>query len=187
VPYFNTKDIAAISICSALWGVLNTLLSPVFFRTFGLPFLCDLIGFSVLIIAAWWIRKFGAITVISLISTAINFALGGGIQFLGFTAAGIFFDLAIRVLGFNNIFKKPVYTVTSMMTLSIASAGIAGYLIGIFFMVGPALAKWGGVLGWAGLHVVGGVTGGVIGVFLVLSLTNRKVVPSNHFTQSKKE
>jgi hypothetical protein len=184
--YFKTRDIAAISICSALWGVLNTILSPVFFQMFGLPILCDLIGFSVLIIAAWWIRKFGAITIIGLISTIINFSLGGGIHFLGFTAASIFFDVATRFIGYNLSFKKPVFTVTSMMGVSIVSAGIAGYVIGTFLMIGPALTSWGGVLGWAGLHMVGGIIGGVIGAFLVVSLTARIVSPNGYMEQRKK-
>jgi hypothetical protein len=148
---------------------------------FGLPFLCDLIGFSVLILAAWWIRKFGAITMIGLIATAINFALGGGIQFLGFTVASIFFDLATRLIGNNFLFKKPTFTVVNLMVVSILSAAIAGYLIGTFFRTGaPGLSKSGGVLGWAGLHAVGGVLGGVIGTFLISALNSRKIVPNNH-------
>jgi hypothetical protein len=186
MTYFNTRDIAAISICSALWGVLNTILSPVFFQMFGLPILCDLIGFSVLILAAWWVRKFGAITMIGIISTVINFSLGGGIHFLGFTAASIFFDFATRLIGYNLSFKKPVYAITSMMSVSIASAAIAGYLIGTFFMVGPALTSWGGVLGWAGLHMVGGIIGGIIGAFLVVSLTTRKVAPNGIWSNQKR-
>ena len=187
MPYFNTRDIAAIAICSALWGVLNSILSPIFFRMFGLPFLCDLIGFSVLILAAWWIRKFGAIMIIGLITTAINFALGGGIHFIGFTAASIFFDLAIRIIGFNNVFKKTAYVIPSMLAVAIASAGLAGYIIGTFFMVGPALVNWGGILGWAGLHMVGGVIGGIIGVFLITALTTRKVAPNGHVEPPKKQ
>jgi hypothetical protein len=153
---------------------------------FGLPFLCDLIGFSVLILAAWWIRKFGAITIIGLITTLINFAFNGGIFFLGFTAAAIFFDVAIRVIGFNNAFKKTTYTAVSMMAVSIASAGLAGYVIGAFFMAGPALVNWGGVIGWAGLHIVGGVIGGVIGAFLIVALTARNVSPNGNAEQQKK-
>ena len=185
--YFNTRDIAAIAICAALWGVLNTLFSPIFFRMFGLPFLCDLIGFSVLILAAWWIRKFGAITIIGLIATAINFALGGNIFFIGFTAASIFFDLTTRLIGYNNSFKKPAYTTISMMIVSTASAALAGYIIGTFFMAAPAMINSGGVLGWAGLHAVGGVIGGVIGTFLIVALTNRNVMANDHVQQQKNE
>jgi hypothetical protein len=185
--YFNTRDIAAIAICAALWGVLNTLFSPIFFRMFGLPFLCDLIGFSVLILATWWIRKFGAITIIGLIATAINFALGGNIFFIGFTAASIFFDLTTRLIGYNNSFKKPAYTTISMMIVSIASAALAGYIIGIFFMAAPVMINSGGVLGWTGLHMIGGVIGGAIGTFLIVALTTRKVMANGHVQQQKNE
>jgi len=177
MPYFNSRDVAAIAMCAALWGVLNSIFAPAFFRMFNLPFLCDLIGFSVLTIAAWWIRKFGAITVIGLVATVINFVfVPGGVHFLGFTAASVFFDLITRLVGYDNSFRKSIFTVTSMMIISISSAALAGYIIGTFFMAGTALLKWGGVLGWAGLHTIGGVIGGAIGTFLILSLNSRKVM-----------
>lgn len=179
MAYFNSLDLAAIAICSALWGVLNRFFAPIFFQMFGLPFLCDLIGFSVLIIAVWWIRKLGAITLIGVVATGISFALGGGIHFLGFTVASIFFDFATRIVGYNTSFKKSIYTILSMMTISIISAAMAGYVIGTFFMAGPALTNWGGVLGWAGLHAVGGIIGGIIGTFLVLALQSRMILVNN--------
>jgi len=150
-----------------------------FFRGTGMPFLCDLIGFAVLIIGAWWIRKPGALTIVGLISTAINFALGGGVQFLGFTVAAAFFDLVVAGIGYKRVFKKTSYT-TSMMLVAIASAAVAGAIIGAVFMTGaPLLAQWGGVAGWAGLHMIGGAIGGFIGITLVLALKKRKVAVYN--------
>ena len=180
MTYFNTRDVAAIAICAALWGVLNSIFAPVFFSMTHLPFFCDLIGFSVITLAAWWVRKLGAITIVGAIATVINFALvPNAVHFLGFTAASIFFDLTISVIGFNKPFSKKAYTVASMMPISILSAAFAGYIIGTFFMAGPALALVGGVLGWAGLHTVGGVVGGAIGVSLVTGLDARKVAVRN--------
>ena len=187
MAYFNTREIAAISLCATLWAVLNKIFAPIFFRMFGLPFLCDLIGFSILILAAWWIRKFGAITIIGLITTAITLALGGGVHFIGFTAASIFFDFATRIIGYNNSFKNLTFTILSMMTVSIVSAALAGYLIGSFFMAGPALANWGGVLGWAGLHTIGGVIGGAIGTSLIIALNSRNVLVNGQTKWQQKE
>jgi hypothetical protein len=176
MTYFNTRNVAAIAICAALWGVLNSIFAPLFFSMTHLPFFCDLIGFSVLTLAAWWIRKFGAITIVGLLATVINFALvPGAVHFLGFTVASIFFDVTISLVGFNKPFSKKAYTVASMMPISIVSAALAGYIIGTFFMAGPALAPVGGVLGWAGLHVIGGIVGGAIGTSLVTGLDARKV------------
>ncbi len=176
MPCFNTRDVAAIAICGALWGVLNTLFAPSFFRATGMPFLCDLIGFAVLILGAWWIRKFGALTIVGLIATAINFGLGGGVQFLGFTVAAVFFDVVMAVIGYGRAFNKPANTTITMMIVAIASAAVAGAIIGAVFMAGaPLLAQWGGVAGWAGLHMVGGVIGGIIGITLVLALKKRKI------------
>jgi hypothetical protein len=36
-------------------------------------------------------------------------------------------------------------------------------------------AQWGGVAGWAGLHMIGGVIGGIIGTTLVFALKKRKI------------
>jgi len=181
LTYFNTRDIAAIALSAALWGVLNAILSPVFFSITRLPFLCDLIGFSVLIFAAWWIRKPGAITFIGLIATVINFIIvPAGVHFLGFTVASVFFDAVASAAMYGGVFKKSVYTVVSMMGISVSSGALAGYLIGTFFMAAQAMANWGGVIGWAGLHAIGGVIGGIIGAFLVTALKNRKVTANNH-------
>jgi hypothetical protein len=176
MAYFSTRDIAAISICGALWGVVNTLFAPVFFRATGMPFLCDLIGFAILILGAWWIRKPGALTSIGVIATIINLAMGTGIQFLGFLAASLFFDLVASFIGYSRSFSKPVYTAVSMLLISVASAAVAGAIIGAIFMAGVSLLdQWGGVVGWVGLHMIGGVIGGFIGTTLVLALKKRRI------------
>jgi hypothetical protein len=181
MPYFNTRDVAAIAICASLWGILNSLFSPIFFSLFHLPFLCDVIGFSVLILAAWWTRKPGAIASIGAIATLINFALAPNpYHFLGFTVAAIFFDLVVSLVGYNRCFAKKLPAIFSMMPVSVASAFLAGYIIGSFFMVGsPVLAASGGALAWGGLHAVGGAIGGAIGTSLVIGLEARKVAPNN--------
>ena len=180
MTYFNTRDIAAIAICAALWGVINSIFAPVFFSMTHLPFFCDMIGFSVLILAAWWVRKFGAISIIGAIATLINFALvANPYHFLGFTAASIFFDLTIALVGFNKPFSKKAYTIASMMPISILSAALAGYIIGMFFMAGPTFAAMGGVIGWTGLHAIGGVIGGAVGTSLVTGLDARKIATKN--------
>ncbi|MBK5134015.1 hypothetical protein JJE00_06265, partial [Candidatus Bathyarchaeota archaeon] len=56
---------------------------------------------------------------------------------------------------------------------SIFSAGVAGYLIGIFLMPTMALTRQGGVLVWIGLHAFGGVIGGAIGIGLILTIRIR--------------
>ena len=186
LTYLNTRDVAAIAICGALWGVLNALFAPIFFAATGMPFLCDTIGFALLILAAWWIRKPGAVTIVGLIATPINLALGGGIQFLGFAVAATFFDVVISVIGYQRAFKSSTHTVASMMPVSVASAGVAGATIAAIFMAGvPLLAKWGGIAGWAGLHMIGAVIGGAIGTTLVLALKKRRIsvhgeTPSQH-------
>ena len=188
MTYFNSRDIAAIAMCASLWGVLNSIFSPLVFSITHLPILCDLIGFTVLTVAAWWIRKFGAITTIGLIATIINFILNPqALTFLGFTAAAFVFDLILALVGFNNFFRKSFNTATLAIIISTLSAAVAGFIIGSFFMAGPALSLWGGVSGWAGLHAVGGVVGGAIGATLVASLNSRKIIINGQMIHEQKK
>lgn len=186
MAYFNTRDIAAIAIYAALWGILNSIFSPMVFNLTHLPLLCDLIGFTVLTIAAWWIRKAGAISVIGISATFINFALSPqAITFLGFTAAAIVFDFISALTGFSFFFKKTLNITTIAIIISTISAAVAGFTIGTLFMNNQALSAWGGVSGWAGLHAAGGIIGGAIGAFIVTALISRKISYSNEIFSQK--
>jgi hypothetical protein len=176
MTYSDSRDIAVIALFSALWGVLNSIFAPIVFRVTGLPILCDMIGFAILSLTVWWVRKFGAATAVGLIATVVNFVFNpGGFHFLGFAVASIVFDIAAKLIGYNRSFKNSLFATASMLPVSVLSAAVAGLIIGTFFMAAPALTKWGGVLGWAGLHAIGGVIGGIIGIVLVASLASRGV------------
>jgi hypothetical protein len=114
--------------------------------------------------------------VVGLIATVVNFIFNpAGVHFLGFAVASMVFDITARLIGYDRCFKKPLFVTVSMLPVSVLSAAAAGLIIGTFFMAIPALAKWGGVIGWAGLHAVGGVMGGFIGIALITGLAARGV------------
>jgi hypothetical protein len=174
LPYYDSRQTAAIASLSAVWGVLNAVFSPIVFQMFGLPILCDMIGFTVLPLTVWWVRKLGAATSVGLIATVINFIFNpGNLFFLGFTAASMVFDLIAWLARYDVYFKNTSLTAVSLFSASVLSAAVAGLIIGGYFMPAPGLARWGGVLGWAGLHAVGGVVGGFIGITLVTGLVTR--------------
>ena len=163
MPYYSSREIAAIALLSALWGVLNSIFSPVVFNMFGLPILCDMIGFAVLSLTVWWIRKLGAATIVGIIATAINFIFNpGGVFFLGFTVASVVFDAVAWIARYDSYFRKASLTAISLLFTSVLSAAVAGLIIGNYFMAPFALVSWGGILGWAGLHAFGGIIGGFI-------------------------
>jgi len=176
MPYLTSRDVAAIALLAALWGVINSIFAPIFFRMTGLPLLCDLVGFAVLVLTVWWVRKLGAASMVGIIATVINFIFyPGGTHFLGFTAASIVFDMITCLIGYKRSFKSAFSTTASMLPVSIISAAVAGFIIGTFFMAAPALVKWGGPLGWAGLHAVGGIIGGIIGTAVIAALAARGI------------
>lgn len=154
MTYFGSREVAAIALFSALWGVLSSILAPIVFRIFGLPILCDMIGFAILILAVWWVPKFGAAITVGVVATVVNFVFNPyGFHFLGFTAASVVFDVAARLIGYGRFFKKPLFTTVSMLSASVLSAAVAGLIIGTFFMVTPAPARWGWNP-WLGVAIV---------------------------------
>jgi hypothetical protein len=178
LTYFETRDLAGIALFAALWGVLNVIVSPTFFQIFHLPFACDLIGFSALTLALWWSRKLGTATFVGLIALIINLIVRPTApQFFGFFAASILFDLLSFGIGYNRLFEKRLFGSTILFIISIVSAAFAGLIIGAFFLAPAVLTQWGGVLSWVGLHAVGGVIGGFMGIALMNALSTRGLSP----------
>ncbi len=174
MTYFTTRDLAGVTIFATLWGILNDILSPIFFQLFGLPFLCDIIGFSALILAIWWVRKLGTATFVGFVALIINLLLRPtALHFFGFFMASILFDVLTFLGGYERLFKKGLFGSAILFTISVFSAGIAGLIIALFFMDPSFLAGKGGILAWAALHAVGGVIGGALGVSLLSALKAR--------------
>ena len=97
--------------------------------------LYDLIGFTVLVIVVWRTRELGSVTAVGLIATIINFIFyPGGTQFFNFTIASTAFDMSAWLIGYNNIFRKRVQTIISMIVLSTLSAAVAAFIIATLFM-----------------------------------------------------
>jgi len=174
--YFSTRDVAAIAASSALWGILNVLISPIFWQVTGMPFMCDLLAFISLVLVIWWTRKFGSASLTGLVVTVLTFMLRPGAFFmLSFIVASILFDVLTRAVGYENSFESSLRGSLILVLFSTLCAGIAGTIIGIFFMGFSAATA---ILTFAGLHAVGGVIGGTIGAILVRALVRRKVLPS---------
>lgn len=138
-----------------------------------MPFLCDMLGMISLILALWWIRKFGAVTVTGITATIITLILNpDATHFFGFTAASVVFDILTRLIRYQNCLEKPILSVVSLLFTSVASTAVAGVIIGSLFM-NPE----GGVAFFAVLHATGGAIGGSIGLVLIKSLSTRIRLP----------
>jgi len=177
MTYLTTRHITAIAMCAAYWAILNNSLSPLFFRLTGMPFICDLLAFTTLILVGWWTRKFGIISLTGLLVTGITFMLQpNATQMIGFAFASILFDIMTKLLGYHNSFDKQAFSTLILLSLSTICALIAGLIIGSFF-VKPNPAIWF-VLGWGGLHAIGGFIGGFVGLILISALKTRITLPS---------
>jgi hypothetical protein len=176
---FNVKDLAAISLCAALWAILNVMIGPAFWNMTHLPILCDMIGISLLALVTWWTRKLGAASLTGMVATVLNLALSpSSIHFLGFTVASIVFDVTMRLLGYEMSLDKGIKGVSFILAASLLSTLVAGVIIGTFFMA-PAIISggYGGVVFFAILHGVGGLVGGILGIVFIRGLESRHVFP----------
>lgn len=184
MTYFSTRDIAAIAICAALWGTLNITISPVFWTLTRLPFACDLIGFTCLIIAVRWTRRAGTATLVGVIATIINLLLRPSApHFIGFTAASVVFDGLSWLIGYRRMFAQPISSLVGVIVLSVVSGGVAGFIIGHLFMDSAIIVNvYGTPFIFAGLHAFGGLIGGFLGFLLIEAIQLRGVFP--HVSES---
>jgi hypothetical protein len=174
---FTTRDIAFIAISAALWAVLNATIGPIFWQATHLPILCDMIGISVFALTAWWVRKPGAVAMMGCVATLLYFIMTpSGTQFLGFTAAAVFFDFAASVIGYTRCCGEGRIGIASLMGLSVASAFVAGIIIANLFMAAAYLAGYGGAVAFALIHAGGGAIGGALGITLIQGLKRRGMV-----------
>ncbi len=166
---WGVRQIAYIAISAALWSILNALISPYFFAMTKLPFICDMLGVVALMLVSWKIRRFGAATTVGVIATILTLSLNPMmVQFIGFGAASIVFDLIARAIGYGNIFGKCKAALAAIP--SVAMAFTSGIIIAVVFM------KFGTanlVLWWGALHAAGGAIGTVIGIVAIEALGRR--------------
>ena len=172
MSYFTTRDLAAVITCAALWGVLNMLISPIFWQVTHMPFLCDLLAFTSLILVIWWTRKFGAVSLTGLIVSVLTLVLRPtAFHMLGFIVGSFLFDILTRAVGYKKPFESALFGSVTLILFSTLCAGVAGTVIGSFFM---GLKMLPAIVAFSGLHAVGGLIGGVLGVVLVRALMVRK-------------
>jgi hypothetical protein len=132
-------------------------------------------AFAALILVAWWTRGFGAASLTGVIFGLLTLVLRLGAFFnSAFVVAAIAFDLLTRTAGYNRIFSKRIVGSIVVVLVSIACAALAGLIIGAVFMGFTTLP---GVLAFAGLHAIGGVIGGLVGVGVVATLKGRRIDP----------
>lgn len=175
MTYFKTRDIVAIIMCTAFWGALNLTLAPVIWQMTRLPFTCDLLGFVSLALVTWWTRKFGAASLTGLLVAGLTLAFRpNAFHMFGFITASILFDILTRLVGYHNCLDKPMPSIVSIISFSTICAGLAGLIIGRFFLEFPVALEW-----FTGLHALGGFIGGVVGLIVIRALAARKIMPSH--------
>ncbi len=150
--HFGTVDIAFIAVFSALYIVMNLALGPLSFQLLGLPILHDFGVFFTLLLVAWITGRLGTSIAVAFIGSAIAILLGAPPLIVGFAASAVLFDFLL-VANHHKI-RSSIKGLVVPAVATIASAYVAGVIIGVLFMsngIQWALTIWGG---W---HLVGGV------------------------------
>jgi hypothetical protein len=123
-------------------------------------------------------RKFGAATATGLIMVLITLIVyPSSTYILGFMAASVVFDIATRLVGYRLIIRvKSKIGAAGLIVSSLVSSMVAGMVIGVLFMPLGLITLLGGLVTFAGLHVLGGLIGAIIGLSLLRGLKARNII-----------
>ncbi|MCS7113095.1 MAG: hypothetical protein RMJ00_00945 [Nitrososphaerota archaeon] len=156
----RTLRVSIVAVSSPLWALLNAYVGPLGFQLFNLPILCDLSSYLPLIVASGLARIPGTAISVSLVGSLILLLLRpGAFHIFGFVASSILFEVLAFTVRYR--FTGRFLNITVACIATIASAYLAGVLIGIVFM-GRSL-EW--ALGyWGPLHASGGILALVVGL-----------------------
>lgn len=149
--YMTARDIALASVFCALYVVLNVTLAPLGMAWLGLPILCDVAVFSVLLMAVWATGKFGIASLIGVLGSTISLLRGNQAN-LGFAPAAVLFDLLLLPIR-HKLRTKPFNLALSAFAVAVSSY-FAGVVIALLFLSKPfdwAMTFWGV---W---HLTGGI------------------------------
>jgi hypothetical protein len=162
----RTKHIAFIGIFSGLWAALNLTLGPLGFTLFRLPIFCDVASYFPLLVTVWFLRRYGSATAVGVIGALVTlFLRPGSTQMIGFAVSAAIFDLLMLL--FRHSISFDFKNVVGVSLIVLASAYVAGFIIGAAIMMGGigwALTVWGP---W---HAAGGLLSVIISYPILVAL-----------------
>jgi len=167
----TTDDVALTGVFCAVWGLLNLILGPLSFQLLQLPLLHDFAAFFPLLIIAWATERFGTSSLVGIVGAIVAVFLGGPPLIFCFAAAAIFFDLLLVANGHK--VRITGYSLVTTVIATLASAYIAGVMIGVLFTPGQTL-RWA-LTFWGGWHIVGGILSLAITLPIIASLEKANV------------
>ncbi len=141
----SAKDLALISLFSALWVALNLTVAPLGFRLLMLPITHGTITFLTLLLAVWATEKFGSASLVGIIGSIIVLLTGGPLPVIGFGLAAIPFDLLL--FSSHHKINLKLGNLATTFFATIISAYFAGAINGVFILnqaVQFALTVWAG-------------------------------------------
>ncbi len=166
----SAKDLALISLFSALWAALNLTVAPLGFRLLMLPITHGTITFLTLLLAVWATDKFGSASLVGIIGSIIVLLTGGPLPVIGFGLAALLFDVLLLVNHHKINLKLGNLAIAFFAT--IVSAYFGGAINGIFILnQAPQFA----VTVWAGWTAVGAAIGAAVTLPIIATLERANV------------
>ena len=167
----RTRQIALISLFSAISGVMQVTLAPLGFMLFGVPFLHDVSVYVPIILAMWLISRFGGALGVGILGATISFIfMPSNILVVGFALSSVLLDVLAFGIGHRMTFRLRNIAVVS--TITVFSAYVAGLIIGVVFM-GGSLAWAAGF--WGPFHSIGAVLSLIVAYPFVAALNRMGV------------
>ncbi len=130
--YFNTKDVALITLFSALYATLNFTLGPTSVTLLGIPLIHDFAAYFPLLLITWATAKFGAATLTAITGSSITLLLGAPALMISFAATAPLFD-ALMLLSRHKLNPTKRNVATTVLATSTASY-TTGAIVGSIFL-----------------------------------------------------
>ncbi len=150
----SAKNIALISIFSALWIVLNLTVARIAFQLLRLPLVHSIIVFLILLLIVWVTNQYGISSFVGIIGSIIVLLAGGPLPVIGFAFASLLFD-ALLLVNHHKLNLKPLSIAVTILAAAVSSY-FAGVLNGVFILNQQLIFA---VTFWAGWTIVGGIIG----------------------------
>lgn len=169
--YLTTVNIALTGVFSAVFAVLNLTLGPLSWQLLQHPPLHDFAAFFPLLLVTWATGQFGTSSLAGIVGSIVAISFGGPPLIICFAASAVIFD----VLMFANRHKIRIsmYNLTIAAIATIASAYLAGVLIGVLFTPNQTLQV--ALTFWGGWHLIGGIMTVAITLPVILTLEKANV------------
>ncbi|MHA1596651.1 MAG: hypothetical protein ACTSYT_03905 [Candidatus Asgardarchaeia archaeon] len=169
----DSREVSLIAMFSALWTVLDYVFAPIFWSLTHLPFLCDAITLTMIVLTIWAVRRFGSATLVAIITFILHMMLRPGYWFASWIATAFIMDALAAAYGYKRTFNMSLGSTVFIVVSFMVSTFVGGFLIGMtMFTTIEGYSTWGIY------HSFGGFLASLVSTSIIKGLEMRGIRPA---------